>query len=75
MVTIARDWLTTLWAASFKGVPLKVERDAEAAGRRIRIHEFPMRDDLISKTSESFAASSMSWPMWHRTARMLTPRR
>jgi prophage DNA circulation protein len=45
MVTIARDWLTTLWAASFKGVPFKVERDAEAAGRRIRIHEFPMRDD------------------------------
>jgi prophage DNA circulation protein len=44
MVTIARDWLTTLWAASFKGVPFKVERDAEAAGRRIRIHEFPMRD-------------------------------
>ncbi|HEU4806115.1 MAG TPA: DNA circularization N-terminal domain-containing protein [Nitrobacter sp.] len=44
MVTIARDWLSSLWQASFKGVPFKVERDAEAAGRRIRIHEFPMRD-------------------------------
>ncbi|WP_438278074.1 DNA circularization N-terminal domain-containing protein [Nitrobacter sp.] len=45
MATIARDWLKTLWAASFKGVPFKVERDAEGAGRRIRVHEFPMRDD------------------------------
>lgn len=44
MMTIARDWLTTLWPGSFKGVPFKVERDSEAAGRRIRIHEFPMRD-------------------------------
>lgn len=45
MTTIGRDWLKTLWPASFKGVPFKVERDAEGAGRRIRVHEFPMRDD------------------------------
>lgn len=45
MVTVARNWLHTLWPASFKSVPFKVERDAEGAGRRIRIHEFPMRDD------------------------------
>lgn len=45
MTTIGRDWLKTLWPASFKGVPFKVERDSEGAGRRIRVHEFPMRDD------------------------------
>lgn len=44
-MTVARDWLTTLWPASFKGVPFKVDRDAEGAGRRVRIHEFPMRDN------------------------------
>lgn len=43
-MAIARDWLRTLWPASFKGVPFKVERDMEGAGRRVIIHEFPMRD-------------------------------
>jgi prophage DNA circulation protein len=41
----ARDWLKTLWAASFKGVPFFVEKDDEAGGRRIVVHQFPMRDD------------------------------
>lgn len=40
-----RDWLATLWPASFKGVPFYVERDSSEGGRRIAIHEFPYRDD------------------------------
>lgn len=41
----ARDWLKTLWNASYKGTPFFVERDEEEGGRRIVIHQFPMRDD------------------------------
>lgn len=41
---VARDWLKTLWNASFKGVPFFVDRDEEDGGRRIVIHQFPMRD-------------------------------
>lgn len=41
----ARDWLKTLWRASYKGTPFFVERDEEDGGRRIVIHQFPMRDD------------------------------
>jgi hypothetical protein len=41
---MARDWLKTLWPASFKGVPFFVESDEETGGRRIVIHQFPMRD-------------------------------
>jgi hypothetical protein len=41
----ARDWLHTLWPASYKGVPFKVEWDEEEGSRRIVEHEFPMRDD------------------------------
>jgi hypothetical protein len=44
-MSIARDWLKTLWAASYKGTPFFVERDAEDGGRRIVVHLFPMRDD------------------------------
>lgn len=40
----ARDWLKTLWSASFKGVPFFVEKDDETGGRRIVKHQFPMRD-------------------------------
>jgi prophage DNA circulation protein len=39
-----RNWLTTLYPASYKGVPFETERDEEDGGRRIVIHEFPMRD-------------------------------
>ena len=40
-----RDWLATLWAASYKGFPFFVEQDQEEGGRRVVIHQFPMRDD------------------------------
>lgn len=39
-----RNWLKTLYPASFKGVPFQTERDEEEGGRRIVTHEFPMRD-------------------------------
>lgn len=39
-----RNWLATLWPASFRGVPFYVSHDEEQAGRRIVSHEFPMRD-------------------------------
>jgi prophage DNA circulation protein len=42
---MARDWLRTLWNASYKGVPFFVEMDNESGSRRIVEHEFPMRDD------------------------------
>lgn len=40
-----RDWLSTLWPASFKGVPFFFEQDKETGGRGLVIHEFPNRDD------------------------------
>lgn len=40
-----RDWQSTLWDASFKGVPFYVEQAAEDGGRRLAVHEFPRRDD------------------------------
>jgi prophage DNA circulation protein len=43
-MSVARDWLNTLWAASYKGTPFFVEQDAEEGGRRIVVHQFPMRD-------------------------------
>lgn len=45
MSTACRDWLKTLWAASFKGVPFYFEQDKEAGGRGLVIHTFPNRDD------------------------------
>lgn len=40
-----RDWEATLWPASFGGIPFFTEkRDAEY-GRRLVVHEFPLRDD------------------------------
>ena len=40
-----RDWLATLWPASFKGFPFYVEKDEQEGSRRVVVHEFPMRDD------------------------------
>jgi prophage DNA circulation protein len=40
----ARDWTKTLFAASYKGVAFRVERDTEGGSRRIVEHEFPNRD-------------------------------
>jgi len=44
-MAVARDWLKTLWNASYKGTPFFVEKDEEDGGRRIVVHQFPMRDD------------------------------
>lgn len=43
-MAIGRNWLTSLHAASYKGVPFQTERDTEEGGRRIVTHEFPNRD-------------------------------
>lgn len=40
-----RDWLSTLWRASWKGFPFYFERDEESGGRGLVVHQFPMRDD------------------------------
>lgn len=39
-----RDWLKTLWAASYKGVPFYFEEDREKGGRDNVKHVFPHRD-------------------------------
>jgi prophage DNA circulation protein len=40
-----RDWLSTLWPASYMGVPFWTEKADERGGRRLFVHEFPRRDD------------------------------
>lgn len=40
-----RDWSSTLWDASYKGVPFLVERDREDGGRRLGVHDFVGRED------------------------------
>lgn len=45
MSTACRDWLSTLWPASFKGVPFYFESDKETGGRGLIVHTFPNRDD------------------------------
>ncbi|TBW33352.1 hypothetical protein EYW49_20550 [Siculibacillus lacustris] len=44
---MTRDWLSTLWPASWQGVPFWVEKDTHAGKRRIASHEFPGRDDPL----------------------------
>lgn len=44
-MTTARDWLKTLWPASYKGMPFQVEEDSEEGGRRKAVHQYPGRDD------------------------------
>jgi len=39
------DPTATLWPASYKGVPFRVEQDSIDDGRRLAVHEFPHRDD------------------------------
>lgn len=39
-----RDWMATLWRASFRGRSFWVSEDSEKGGRRLDVHEFPMRD-------------------------------
>jgi prophage DNA circulation protein len=45
MSTECRDWLKTLWPASYKGVPFFFESDKENGGRGLIVHTFPNRDD------------------------------
>jgi hypothetical protein len=40
----AREWIKTLWRASYKGVPFFFEHDEEDGGRGLVVHEFPNRD-------------------------------
>src|SRR6266568_1153217 len=40
-----RDWLSTLWPGSYKGVPFFFESDDEEGGRGLIVHKFPGRDD------------------------------
>jgi prophage DNA circulation protein len=49
MATLGRDWLKTLFPASFNGVPFQTESDNEEGGRRIVTHEFPLRDDPFNE--------------------------
>jgi len=53
-----RDWLSTLWPASYKGVPFYVEHDGERGGRRLAVHQFPRRDDPfledLGRSAKSF---------------------
>jgi prophage DNA circulation protein len=39
-----RDWIKTLWAASYKGFPFFYERDEQEGGLDIIVHEFPNSD-------------------------------
>lgn len=39
------DPTATLWPASYKGVPFRVEQDSIDDGRRLAVHQFPHRDD------------------------------
>lgn len=39
-----RDWPRTMRPASFRGVPFYVERDQVDTGRRLVVHEFPLKD-------------------------------
>lgn len=43
-MTMARDWLRTLWPASYNGVPFQVDSDSEKGGRRKAVHQFAGRD-------------------------------
>jgi prophage DNA circulation protein len=44
-MTLARDWLKTLWPASYKSVGFMVDSDTEKGARRKAVHQFPGRDD------------------------------
>ena len=57
---MARDWTTTLWAASFNGFPFYVERDAATMGRRLVPHEFPNSD---TPYVEDVGRKVKSWPV------------
>lgn len=41
---MSRDWMGSLWPASYAGVPFYVRTEGRKSGRRIVTHEFPKRD-------------------------------
>ena len=45
----ARNWLATLWPASYNGFPFQFESDRETGGRAVIVHEFPHRDDPFNE--------------------------
>lgn len=56
-----RDWLSTLWSASYKGVPFYAEQTSQEGGRRLVVHEFPFRDDpFIEDLGEKAATFSIT---------------
>jgi prophage DNA circulation protein len=44
MADLCRDWLKTLWPASYRGVPMQVEKDSGLYGKRVQVHEYPNRE-------------------------------
>lgn len=44
-MSAVRDWINTLWRASYKGVPFFFEKSEETGGRGLVKHQFPHRDD------------------------------
>ena len=39
-MALLRDWTSTLWAASYMGVPFYFERDESEGGRSLEVHQF-----------------------------------
>jgi prophage DNA circulation protein len=48
-MTALRDWLQTLWPASYMGSPFYFDRDGSQGGRGVVVHEFPHRDDPFNE--------------------------
>jgi prophage DNA circulation protein len=53
----ARDWIKTLWAASYKGYPFYYERDEIEFGNDIVVHEFPNSDQNYNEDMGESARS------------------
>jgi prophage DNA circulation protein len=53
-----RDWLKTLWAASYRGFPYYIESYREAGGRGVVVHKFPNRDTPFL---EDLGEESRTW--------------
>lgn len=57
-----RNWPSTLWPASFRGIPFQVESDRGPGGRRIAIHEFPGSEtpfiEDLGKTAPTFQVTA-----------------
>lgn len=48
-MSACRDWLKSLWSASFRGVPFYFLNDAEEGGRDVIVHVFPNRDQPFNE--------------------------